>query len=89
MAEIVVETRSLTKVYRDFWGRKKKVALNALDLTIEKGEIFGLLGPPSNSSSACCSPPAAMRSSSDSPPPRSRRTRKSATCRKNRTSTAS
>jgi ABC-2 type transport system ATP-binding protein len=45
MAEIVVETRSLTKVYRDFWGRKKKTALNALDLTIEKGEIFGLLGP--------------------------------------------
>ncbi len=45
MAEIVVETRNLTKVYRDFWGRKKKVALNALDLTIEKGEIFGLLGP--------------------------------------------
>ena len=43
--ETVVETRSLTKVYRDFWGRKKKVALNALDLTIHKGEIFGLLGP--------------------------------------------
>ena len=43
--EFVVETRSLTKVYRDFWGRKKKTALNALDLTIEKGEIFGLLGP--------------------------------------------
>jgi ABC-2 type transport system ATP-binding protein len=41
----VVETRSLTKTYRDFWGRKKKTALNALDLTIEKGEIFGLLGP--------------------------------------------
>jgi ABC-2 type transport system ATP-binding protein len=41
----VVETRSLTKVYRDFWGRKKKTALNALDLTIHKGEIFGLLGP--------------------------------------------
>lgn len=45
MAEIVVETRGLTKIYRDFWGRKKKTALNALDLTIEKGEIFGLLGP--------------------------------------------
>ncbi len=46
MAEdVVVETRSLTKVYRDFWGRKKKVALNALDLKIHKGEIFGLLGP--------------------------------------------
>ncbi|QDU22072.1 ABC transporter ATP-binding protein [Urbifossiella limnaea] len=42
---LVVETRSLTKVYRDFWGRKKKTALNALDLSIHKGEIFGLLGP--------------------------------------------
>src|SRR5579885_489289 len=43
--DLVVETRNLTKVYRDFWGRRKKVALNALDLTIYKGEIFGLLGP--------------------------------------------
>ena len=43
--DLVVETRSLTKVYRDFWGRRKKTALNALDLKIERGEIFGLLGP--------------------------------------------
>ena len=43
--DLVVETRNLTKVYRDFWGRRKKVALNALDLKINKGEIFGLLGP--------------------------------------------
>ena len=43
--DVIVETRSLTKVYRDFWGRKKKTALNALDLQIYKGEIFGLLGP--------------------------------------------
>jgi len=43
--EVIVETRSLTKIYRDFWGRKKKTALNALDLQIYKGEIFGLLGP--------------------------------------------
>ncbi len=43
--DIVVETRNLTKVYRDFWGRRKKTALNALDLQIRKGEIFGLLGP--------------------------------------------
>src|SRR5205809_2793698 len=43
--DLVVETRSLTKVYRDFWGRRKKTALNALDLQINKGEIFGLLGP--------------------------------------------
>jgi ABC-2 type transport system ATP-binding protein len=44
MTTPVVETRNLTKIYRDFWGRKK-VALNALDLTIQPGEIFGLLGP--------------------------------------------
>ena len=44
-SDLVVETRSLTKVYRDFWGRKKKTALNPLDLKIHKGEIFGLLGP--------------------------------------------
>src|SRR5947209_19833467 len=43
--EVIVETRRLTKVYRDFWGRQKKRALNALDLQISRGEIFGLLGP--------------------------------------------
>src|SRR5437870_995945 len=45
MPETVVETRRLTKIYRDFWGRQKKVALRALNLQIHKGEIFGLLGP--------------------------------------------
>jgi ABC-2 type transport system ATP-binding protein len=45
VGEVIVETKKLTKVYRDFWGRKKKVALNALDLQIKRGEIFGLLGP--------------------------------------------
>jgi len=43
--ETIVETRNLTKIYRDFWGRQKKVALRALNLSIERGEIFGLLGP--------------------------------------------
>jgi ABC-2 type transport system ATP-binding protein len=43
--ELVVETHKLTKVYRDFWGRQKKVALRALNLSIYRGEIFGLLGP--------------------------------------------
>jgi len=42
---IVVETKNLTKIYRDFWGRQKVRALKALDLQIHKGEIFGLLGP--------------------------------------------
>jgi len=41
----VVETRNLTKVYRDFWGRQKVRALKALDLTVKRGEVFGLLGP--------------------------------------------
>src|SRR5215471_17801691 len=44
-SHMVVETRRLTKVYRDFWGRRKKVALRALNLHIARGEIFGLLGP--------------------------------------------
>src|SRR3989441_1365258 len=44
-SDVVVETRRLTKVYRDFWGRQKKVALRALNLNINRGEIFGLLGP--------------------------------------------
>lgn len=43
--EIVIETRSLSKVYRDFWGRPKVQALKALDLQVRRGEIFGLLGP--------------------------------------------
>jgi ABC-2 type transport system ATP-binding protein len=43
--EVVVETQKLTKVYRDFWGRQKKVALRALNMQVYRGEIFGLLGP--------------------------------------------
>ena len=43
--EVVVEARNLSKTYRDFWGRSKKVALKPLDLEIRQGEIFGLLGP--------------------------------------------
>src|SRR5580692_3663010 len=45
MSDVVIETRNLTKVYRDFWGRQKVRALKALDLEIRRGEIFGLLGP--------------------------------------------
>ena len=36
---LVVETKNLTKRYRE------KLAVNALNLTIEQGEIFGFLGP--------------------------------------------
>ncbi|MHB8898515.1 MAG: ABC transporter ATP-binding protein [Thermoguttaceae bacterium] len=44
-SDVIIETRNLTKVYRDFWGRQKVQALKALDLEIRRGEIFGLLGP--------------------------------------------
>ena len=43
--EIVLQTRALSKVYRDFWGRQKVRALKALDLEVHRGEVFGLLGP--------------------------------------------
>ena len=45
MSDSVIEIRNLTKVYRDFWGRKKVQALNSLTLDVKKGEVFGLLGP--------------------------------------------
>jgi ABC-2 type transport system ATP-binding protein len=44
-SNVVIETRNLGKVYRDFWGRKKVAALKSLDIEVQKGEIFGLLGP--------------------------------------------
>ncbi|MCC6126797.1 MAG: ABC transporter ATP-binding protein [Pirellulales bacterium] len=44
-SEVIIETRNLSKVYRDFWGRQKVRALKALDLEVRRGEIFGLLGP--------------------------------------------
>src|SRR5579862_2744045 len=43
--ESVIEIRNLTKIYRDFWGRKKVRALNSLSLDVHRGEVFGLLGP--------------------------------------------
>ena len=44
-SDVIVETKNLTKTYRDFGGRQKVRALKALDLEIRRGEIFGLLGP--------------------------------------------
>jgi ABC-2 type transport system ATP-binding protein len=39
MKDVVIETKALTKRYNDF------VAVDALDLTVYKGEVFGMLGP--------------------------------------------
>lgn len=44
-AELVVEAVGLTKFFKDFWNRPKARAVNGLDLSIKKGEVFGLLGP--------------------------------------------
>ncbi len=41
----IIETINLTKNFRDFWGRIKARALDNLNLTVYRGEIFGLLGP--------------------------------------------
>ena len=40
-----VQIEHLTKVYKDFWGRDKVRALDDLNLSIHRGEVFGLLGP--------------------------------------------
>ena len=45
MDNSAVKTEGLTKVYKDFWRRKSVSALTNLNITIERGEIFGLLGP--------------------------------------------
>ena len=41
----VVQTRGLTKVFKDFWMRPRVVAVDKLDLEIEPHQVFGLLGP--------------------------------------------
>ena len=43
--KVIVEAAGLTKVFRDFWHRPKVHALTELDLTVRRGEVFGLLGP--------------------------------------------
>ena len=44
-SDAIIETRNLSKIYRDFWGRRKVAALKSLDIEVRRGEIFGLLGP--------------------------------------------
>src|SRR6187549_2182821 len=40
-----LETRGLTKIYPGFWKGQSVTALQDLNLTVNRGEIFGLLGP--------------------------------------------
>lgn len=45
MGETVIEIRNLSKEYRDFWGKRKVLALDDLSLDVDRGEVFGFLGP--------------------------------------------
>ena len=42
---MVVAVRGLTKVFKDFWGRPKALAVDNVDFQVRRGEVFGLLGP--------------------------------------------
>ena len=43
--ESVVAVRSLTKIFKDFWGRPKARAVDDVSFEVKRGEVFGLLGP--------------------------------------------
>ncbi len=43
--EVVVRVSTLTKVYKDFWGRPKARAVDNVSFEVRRGEVFGLLGP--------------------------------------------
>ncbi len=40
-----VEISGLTRTFRDFFGRRSVLALDGLSLSVEAGQVFGLLGP--------------------------------------------
>ena len=40
-----IQTEGLTKIFRDFWGQERVVAVDKLDLETHSHEVFGLLGP--------------------------------------------
>lgn len=44
-SQYAIETISLTKVFPDWWGRAKVVAVEDLNLQIRHNEIYGFLGP--------------------------------------------
>ena len=43
--ETVITVSGLTKIFKDFWGRPKARAVDKVDFTVRRGEVFGLLGP--------------------------------------------
>jgi len=43
--QIAIETLSLTKIFTDWWGRSKVMAVSDLNLQVRHNEVFGFLGP--------------------------------------------
>ncbi|MCK5172755.1 MAG: ABC transporter ATP-binding protein, partial [Planctomycetes bacterium] len=43
--QFAIEAFSLAKVFPDWWGRAKVIAVDDLDLRVRHNEIYGLLGP--------------------------------------------
>ncbi|MEN6386578.1 MAG: ABC transporter ATP-binding protein [Phycisphaerales bacterium] len=41
----VIEAVSLTKIFSDWWGRSRVVAVDNLNLKVTNNQVFGLLGP--------------------------------------------
>ena len=42
---LAIETAGLTKIFRDFWGHQKVMAVDRLDLEVPRHQVYGLLGP--------------------------------------------
>ena len=40
-----IEVTDLEKVFKDFWRRPRAKAVNGISMSIQPGEVFGLLGP--------------------------------------------
>jgi len=43
--QFAIETFSLTKIFSDWWGRSRVIAVEDLNLKVRRNEVFGLLGP--------------------------------------------
>ncbi|MFA9478163.1 ABC transporter ATP-binding protein [Phycisphaerales bacterium AB-hyl4] len=43
--DMIIKCAKLTKMFRDFWMRNRVKAVNAIDIEVLRGEVFGLLGP--------------------------------------------
>jgi len=43
--EYAIETFSLTKIFADWWGRSRVVAVDDLNLKVRTNEVYGFLGP--------------------------------------------